>query len=257
MIKNLITKKFSPTHIAKKIKTLDMTSETKQLISQLIDKPEFSRKSFRRATIMNIANAHTGTLVLHQTSIGNISIKSATFDASSSPLYSVPGQSILFALDRPFEIQRYTLNEHRIEKADRVIIDKKNPLIIDGRHTLFDYIQTCPKPAKLTGRINLPNRAADINVFDRITLRKIAWLPHDESAARYLTSLELLETIQDPEAVKVAEELIYHYHPAVVWKAFQILYEADRHKALAHVALLKKHKSARLDSLLHPLEAAA
>lgn len=257
MIKKLITKKFSPTHIAKKIKTLDMTSETKQLISQLIDKPEFSKESLRRATIMNITNVHTGTLILHQTSTGNISIKSGTFDSSSSPLYSVPGQSILFALDRPFEIQRYTIHEHRIEKTDRVIIDMRNPLIIDGRHTLFDYIQTHRKPAKLTGRINLPNRAADISVFDRITLRKIAWLPHDESAARYLTSLELLETIQDPGSVKVAEELVYHYHPAVVWKAFQILYQADRHKALTHIPLLKKHKSARLDSLLHPLEEAA
>ncbi|SEE48976.1 hypothetical protein SAMN04490188_4084 [Pseudomonas kilonensis] len=206
---------------------------------------------------MNITNAHTGTLMLHQTNIGNICIKSATFDSRSSALYSVPGQSILFTLDRPFEIQRYTVNEHRVEKADRVIIDKRNPFVIDGRDTLFDHIQTCRQPAKLTGRINLPDRAADISVFDRITLRKIAWLPHDESAARYLTSLELLETIQDPNSVKVAEELVYHYHCAVVWKAFQILYRADRHKALTYVPLLKKHKSARLDRLLHPLEAAA
>ncbi|MBO1538397.1 hypothetical protein [Pseudomonas sp. OA65] len=257
MIKNLIAKNFSPAHIAKTIKTLDMTSETRQLISQLTAEPDFTRGQFRRAKIMSVTNPHTGTVILHQTSIGNISVKSPTFDSASSALYSVPGQSILFALDQPFEIQRYTLSEQCIEKADRVIVDKKNPLVIDGRHTLFDYVQTSPQPATLTGRVNLPNRADDISVFDRITLRKIAWLPHDESASRYLVSLELLETIQDPDGVKVAEDLIYHYHPAVVWKAFQILYKADRQKALMHIPLLKKHKSARLDSLLDPLEAAA
>ncbi|MFW9266736.1 hypothetical protein ACLK1G_06000 [Pseudomonas sp. NR3] len=257
MIKNLITEIVSPTDIAETIKSLDMTSETRQLVSQLTTAPNFAREPFRRATIMNATNPHTGTVILHQTSIGNISVKSPTFDSTSSPLYSVPGHSILFALDRPFQVQRYTLMEQRIEKADRVVIDERNPLIIDGRHTLFDYIQTAPKPARLTGRINLPNRAADISVFDRVTLKKIAWLPHDESASRYLVSLELLDTIQDLDGVKVAEELVYHYHPAVVWKAFQILYRADRPKALAYAPLLKKHKSARLDSLLRPLEKAA
>nr|BFE89809.1 hypothetical protein GCM10020185_03450 [Pseudomonas brassicacearum subsp. brassicacearum] len=53
-------------------------------------------------------------------------------------------------------------------------------------------------------------------------------------------SLELLETIQDPEGVRVAGELIYHYHPAVAWKAFQMLYRADPQNALSYVPSLKK-----------------
>ena len=256
MIKNLISEKNSPTDIAKTIKELDMTSEARQLISQLMAEPAFATAQSRRATIMNITNTHTRTLVLHKTNKVNISIKLSKFDPTPAPLYSVPGQSILFALDQPFEIQRYTVKEGRIEKADIATIDQKNPLIIDGHHTLFDYIQTRREPAKLTGRINFPNRAMDISVFDRVSLRKIAWLPHDESAARYLVSLELLETIQDPEMHKVAGELIYHYHPAVAWKAFQILYRTDRLNALNYVQLLKKHQNARLDDLLRPLEAA-
>ncbi|WP_225923584.1 MULTISPECIES: hypothetical protein [Pseudomonas] len=234
-----------------------MTTEVKQLISHLSVQSEFATAQSRRAAIMSFTNLHTATLILHCTSIGNISIKTLTLDAPRSPLYSVPGQSILFALDRPFEILRYTLDGQHLRKADKVVIDKANPVIIDGRDTLFDYCQGHREHGGLAGRINLPDRSADISVFDRVSLRKIAWLPQDESAARYLVSLELLETIQDPNGPKVAEELIYHYHPAVAWKAFQMLYRTDRQKAMSYVPLLKKHRNTRLDNLLQPLEATA
>jgi len=75
MIKNLISEKNSPTDIAKTIKELDMTSEARQLISQLMAEPAFAMAQSRRATIMNITNTHTRTLVLHKTNKVNISIK--------------------------------------------------------------------------------------------------------------------------------------------------------------------------------------
>lgn len=234
-----------------------MTAQVNQLISQLNSQPSFAKAQSRRAAIMNISNPHTGTLLLHCTSIGNISIRTPTPNTALSPLYSVPGQSILFALDQPFEVQLYVRHDQQLEPLDSVIIDQQNPLIIDGNRTLFDYAATEREVARLTGRINLLDRSSDISVFDRLSLRKIAWLPHDESAARFLVSLELLETLRDPGGAKVAEELLYHYHPAVAWKAFQLLYQADPHKALNYVPLLKKLKSPRLDSLLSPLEKAA
>jgi hypothetical protein len=257
MIKNLISGNFSPEYIAKEIKTLDMTAQAKQLISHLNTQPSFAEAQSRRATIMNISNPHTGTLLLHCTSIGNISISTAAPNNTLSPLYSVPGQSILFALDQPFEVQRYARHEHQLEKVDSVIVDPENPLIIDGSRTLFDYAPAEREATRLTGRINLLDRSADISVFDRVSLQKIAWLPHDESAARFLVSLELLETLRDPGGSKVAEELVYHYHPAVAWKAFQMLYQVDPHKALNYVPLLRKLKNPRLDNLLSPLEQAA
>ncbi|UZE21909.1 hypothetical protein LOY67_17840 [Pseudomonas sp. B21-056] len=257
MIKHLINKKFPPEYIAEEIKTLDMTAQVNQLISQLSNQPTFAEAQSRRATIMSMSNPHTGTLLLHCTNIGNISISTATLHNVLSPLYSVPGQSILFALDQPFEIQRYICHEDQLEKLDMVTVDAKNPLIIDGSRTLFDYARAERQSATLTGRINLLDRSADISVFDRVSLRKIAWLPHDESAARFLVSLELLDTLRDPKGPKVAEELVYHYHPAVAWKAFQMLYRADPHTALNYVPLLKKLKNPRLDNLLFPLEQAA
>lgn len=257
MIKNLISENFSPEHIAKKIKTLDMTAQVNQLISDLNSQPSFAKTPSRRATIMNISNPHTGTLLLHCTSIGNISIRTTTPDSALSPLYSVPGQSVLFALDQPYEVQLYMRHEQQLEQLDRVIVNQQNPLIIDGSRTLFDYAPTGLEAARLTGRINLLDRSADISVFDRVSLQKVAWMPHDESAARFLVSLELLETLGDPGGSKVAEELIYHYHPAVAWKAFQLLYQAAPHKALNYVPLLRKLKNPRLDNLLSPLEKAA
>ncbi|MBT2295985.1 hypothetical protein J7E61_23940 [Pseudomonas fluorescens] len=234
-----------------------MTAEINQLITHLGVQSTLATTQSRRAAIMNITNLHTGTITLHSTSIGNISIKALTAETASSPLYSVPGQSVVFAVDRPFKVQRYTLSAHQLEKSDVVIIDKNNPLIIDGGRTVFDYLPLGPEPGGLTGRINWPDRSADISVFHRVSLRKVAWLPHDESAARYLVSLELLETIQDPERTRVAEELVYHYHPAVAWKAFQVLYQADPQIALNYVPLLKQHQDTRLDNLLAPLEKAA
>ncbi|MCQ6259735.1 hypothetical protein [Pseudomonas sp. Q11] len=257
MLNNLIATKLPPEYIAEKIKTLDMTTEINQLTTHLGIQSTFATAQSRRAAIMNITNLHTGTITLHRTSIGNISIKALTTETDSSPLYSVPGQSIVFAVDRPFKVQRYTLSTHQLEKSDVVIIDKKNPLIIDGSRTVFDYLPLGPESGGLMGRINWPDRGTDISVFHRVSLRKVAWLPHDESAARYLVSLELLETIQDPERTRVAEELVYHYHPAVVWKAFQVLYQADPQIALSYVPLLKKRQDTRLDNLLSPLEKAA
>ncbi|RMM45492.1 hypothetical protein [Pseudomonas corrugata] len=257
MIKNLISKNFSPEYIAKEIKTLDMTAQVNQLINHLHTQPAFANAQSRRATIMNISNPHTGTLVLHCTNIGNISIRTLTSDNALSPLYSVPGHSILFALDQPFEVQRYVRHEHQLEKLDSVIIDQQHPLIVDGSRTLFDYAPAERETARLAGRINLLDRSADISVFDRLSLQKIAWLPHDESAARFLVSLELLETVRDPGGSRVAEELVYHYHPAVAWKALQLLYQADPQKALSYVPLLKKLKNPHLDNLLSPLEKVA
>ena len=257
MIKNLIATRLPLEHIAEKIKTLDMTAQIKQLIADLDVQHKVATAQSRRAAIMNMTNPHTGTITLHCTSVGNISIKALASNTASSQLYSVPGQSILFALDLPFEIQQYTLNTHQLEKTDTSIVDPCNPLIIDGNRTLFDYSQRGEKQPALIGRINFPDRSADISVFDPASLRKTAWLPHDNSAARYLVSLELLETIEDPGVVRVAGELIYHYHPAVAWKAFQMLYRADPQNALSYVPLLKKREDARLDNLLRPLELAA
>ncbi|MCJ8205028.1 hypothetical protein [Pseudomonas sp. RGM2987] len=253
MIKTLISRNIPPQHIAETIKTLDMAAQISQLFVDLKRQPRFAMARSRRAAIMNMTNPGTGTITLHCTSIGNISIKAPALSGSSSQLYSVPGQSVLFAIDQPFEVQLYAVGPNQLEKTDICSIDQNNPLVIDGSRTLFDY---CQSDAGLIGRINLPDRMTDIGVFDRVSLRKVAWLPHDDGAARHLVSLQLLEAVQDPERARVAGELIYHYHPAVAWKAFQVLYLAYPQMAVSYVALLKKHRNARLDSLLQPFEQA-
>jgi hypothetical protein len=258
MIRSLISKKLHLTEITSLIKTFDMTAEVKDLISNLNAQPEFTTTVSRRAAIMNITNPHTGTITLHYTDIGNISIKTPQSRSAPSPLYSVPGQCVLFAIkNQSFMTHRYTIEDNRLIMNDTIIVDENNPLAIDGTQTLFDCAPITQGHPAFIGSINLPDRSADISVFDRTSLRKIAWFPHDDSAARYLVSLELLEAAQDPGGEKVAEELIYHYHPAVAWKAFQVLYQANRQAALHYIPLLRNLQNRRLDHLLDQFKEAA
>jgi len=257
MIKHLISRPLPLDDIMKKIKTLDMTAEINELVTALDGNATSDSVQSRRATIMRIANPHTKTLTLHCTGIGNISVATITTNKPSPHLFSVPGQSILFALDQSFEVQRYIRHETKLEKTDLITVSPNHPLLIDGNRTVFEYVQMHRGSTGLAGRINLLDKSSDIGVFDRASLKKVAWLPHDESAARYLVSLELLETIRDPKGAIVAEELIYHYHPAVAWKAFQMLYQVAPQHALSYLPLLRKHQNPRLDQLLHPLEMAA
>ncbi|WP_433786536.1 hypothetical protein [Pseudomonas frederiksbergensis] len=258
MIRTLISKKLTPTEITTLIKTSNMTAEIKDLISNFNIQPTLTKTIARRAGIMNITNPHTGNITLHCTDIGNISIKVPHVQSVPSPLYSVPGQSILFAINKQsFIVHRYTVENDRLTVKDAVIVDESNPLPIDGAQTLYDCDPTGQGHNAFIGSINLPDRSADISVFDRTSLRKIAWFPHDDSAARYLVSLELLEAAEDPGAGKVAEELIYHYHPAIAWKAFQVLYQADQEAALNYIPLLRNLQNRRLDHLLDQFKESA
>jgi hypothetical protein len=163
----------------------------------------------------------------------------------------------LFAINgESFPIQLYQLEDECLTRAERVSVDGNNPLFVDGAKVLFDSNPDGNGQPAFIGSINLPERTADIGVFDPDSLRKIAWFPHDDSAARFLASLELLEAAQDPGACKVAEELIYHYHPAVAWKAFQIISRTDLQAALNCAPLLRNLQNSRLNHLLDQCEAA-
>lgn len=253
MIKTLLNPEMTPSQLISRIKTLNMSVEIKKLTEQL-PKQSAIMDSTYRADILRLTNTHTGTLTLHYNNSGNISLKVPDNAPASEHLYSVPGNSVLFAINaESFSIQLYELEDEHLTPAQRVTVDASNPLFIDGTKVLFDSNPTGNGHPAFIGSINLPDRSADISVFDRATLNKIAWFPHDDSAARYLVSLELLEAAQDPGSRKVAEELIYHYHPAVAWKSFQMLYQTDPQVALSYVPMLKNLQNSRLNLLLDPL----
>jgi hypothetical protein len=257
MIKTLLDPDLTPSQLITNIKALDMSVEVKNLADQLPEQTAHTLDSSHRAEIMKLTNIHTGTLTLHCNKSGNISLKAPDNAPTSEQLYSVPGNSVLFAINaESFSIQLYALKEDHLTRAELVIVDASNPLFIDGTKVLFDSNPTGNGHPAFIGSINLPDRSADISVFDRTSLNKIAWFPHDDSAARYLVSLELLEAAQDPGALRVAEELIYHYHPAVAWKAFKVIQQTDLRAALQHVPLLRNLQNSRLNLLLDQSEAA-
>lgn len=61
-----------------------MTAEIKHLIRNLNAQPQFIESQSRRAAILNMTNPHTGTITLHRTDIGNISIKTLSIDITTS-----------------------------------------------------------------------------------------------------------------------------------------------------------------------------
>ncbi|CAI8944317.1 MULTISPECIES: hypothetical protein [Pseudomonas] len=257
MIKNLLNPDLTPAQLISSIKTINMGNEINNLADQLVNQTVNTLDSSRRAAIMKATNIHTGTLTLHCNKDGNISLKAPDNAPAQEQLYSVPGNSVLFAINgQSFSIQLYKLAGEYLTRAQHVIVDTDHPLYIDGTQTLYDSNPTGNGHPAFIGSINMPVRSADISVFDRLSLRKIAWFPHDDSAARFLVSLELLDAAQDPDACKVAQELIYHYHPAVAWKAFQVLGRTDPQAALKCVPLLRNLQNGRLNQLLDQCEAA-
>ncbi|MHC8300472.1 hypothetical protein [Pseudomonas sp. ZS1P83] len=258
MIETLLNADLSPDRLLTTLKTFDITSDINKLVSKVREDTARTHAVSQTAAIMKLTNIHTGTLLLHCNESGNISLKTPDSASASQLLYTVPGNSILFAInDQSFPVQLYTVQDNHLTLGKQIIVDADNPLFIDGSKVLFDSNPMGTGHAAFIGSINLPDSSADIGVFDRTSLRKIAWFPHDDSAARYLVSLELLEAAQDPEAGKVAEELVYHYHPAVAWKAFQLIQQTDPQAALHYVPLLRKLQNSRLNHLLDEQSEAA
>ncbi|MBV4459058.1 hypothetical protein KVG96_13940 [Pseudomonas sp. COR58] len=247
----------APAELANALKDINLTKEIQKLSTHLYSHIKTSAKQQQRATILDTVNPYTHTLTLHCTDDANISVRTLS-NTCSTALYSVPGHSILFPVhSRPFTVQLYGIEGDRLSLARRVTVTDRDPLLVDGRHALYECVPPEGPTPVLVGSINLPVRSADISVFDRSSLRKVAWFPHDDSAARYLVSLELLEAAQDPGAVRVAEELIHHYHPAVAWKAFQIIDQHAQDAAPRYVPLLKKLNNPHLDHLLERRSEAA
>jgi hypothetical protein len=251
MIESLVNSDLPPEQILAAIKSMDTTTEIKKLITRQRERTAHDPDASQRAAIMKLTNTHTGTLTLHRNEKGNISLK-APNNAPASPLiYSVPGNSILFAINaQSFSVQLYHVEDDTLIPGRKMTVDATNPLFIDGSRVLYDSNPEGEGHPAFIGSFNFPDSSTDICVFDRTSLRKIAWFPHDASAARYLVSLELLEAVRDPDASKVAEDLIYHYHPAVAWKAFQLLHNADPRTAHGYVPHLRKLQNVRLDHLL-------
>jgi len=251
MIETLLNAALSPNELLTTLKTLDTSADIQKLVSLLHNKSEHLHETSKSAAIMKSTNTHTGTLILHCNESGNISLKVPDRAPPSPLLYTVPGNSVLFAInDQSFPVQLYGVQANHLRLGKQIIVDADNPLFIDGTKVLYDSNPTGNGHAAFIGSINLPDRSSDIGVFDRASRRKVAWFPHDDSAARYLVSLELLEAAQDPEAGKVAEELVYHYHPAVAWKAFQVIQHTDPQTALHFVPLLRNLQNSRLNFLL-------
>ncbi len=251
MIDVILDSDLSPDQLAVAIKSTDMTAEVNHLIERLHQQIDIQTEINQKGLLLDATNVHTGTVTLFFNDKGNISLKAPDSTPPFPQLYSIPGYSVLFAINgEAYPVQLYALEGDQLTRSARVIVDAEHPLLIDGAGFLYDSNPDGKGHPAFIGSVNLPDRTMDIHVFDRASLLECAWFPHDNSAARYLVSLNLLEAIQDPDRVKVAEELIYHYHPAVAWNALLLMYRAAPDNAHRHVAQLRKFQNARINALL-------
>lgn len=246
MITELLDTDLEPEPILDTLNKNNMTSEVNTLCNLLDTRIKTLGIQHYKAQALNSTNPYTRTLTLYYNAAGNISIKAPDSTTASPYFYSVPGKTFLFSINNtPFNVQRYTIEDDQLSLGDNTTVDDGQALYIDGTKELFECDQEV-----LSASINLIDRRADIAVFDRRTLKKVAWLPNDESAARFLVSLELLEAAADPHARKVAEELIYHQHPAVTWKAFNVIAQEDKAAALAYAPVMRLLQNEQLNRYL-------
>lgn len=246
MITQLLDNSLPPSSILQYISQSNINHEIKTLIKALNLQKEQSNIDQYKAHILDTANLHTGTLTLHYNETGNISIRMPQDLKQLPSIYSLPGKTFLFTIDNTsFSVQRYTIGDNGLKDNGSIIINGQNPLYIDGAETLYECTSNIAY-----GSLTLVDKQADISVFDRQTLQKIAWLPNDESAARFLVSLELLAAAEDTHRRKVAEELVYHTHPAVAWSAFNAIAEEDRQAALVYAPVMRLLQNDKLNEFL-------
>ncbi|WP_438301321.1 hypothetical protein [Pseudomonas sp. NMS19W] len=246
MITQLLNNNLSPPELLQKIRTCNMRLEIEKLAQTINNKNNTSENNHYKTHILNITNLHNNNLTLHYNETGNISIKVPGSNTQSPYIYSIPGKTFLFSIDgNPFSVQHLLIDDNGLKRIGSTTITEDTPLYIDGTKELYECA-----PDIAFGAMTLVDRRADISVYDRQTLQKVAWLPNDESAARFLVALELLEVVRDPQRRKVAEELVYHTHAAVAWNAFNAIAEQDRQAALAYAPVMRLLQNDKLNSFL-------
>lgn len=164
-------------------------------------------------------------------------------------LYSSSGHSIWFAPEGfDYTLQLFERAGDHLRLEDIVRVTKQSPLLVEGDRTV---VEVCAGPgsAHLAFSLNQPVPGSDIQVYDRKSLVSIAWFPADAETPRYLMLLEALGAVGDPALQAIAEELIYHPHSAVRWRAFKVLSQACPDKTAQYRELLLLSADAGLQHL--------
>lgn len=170
-------------------------------------------------------------------------------ESSFHHVMTYPGTTILFPLINEFSVNYYTIDPdlEKIVKTERKKISAAEPLYIDGVKNTYDFHDeiNC-----LVANLNYPEITEDIDVYNKKTFAKDFWFMADKNSARYLFILEALTSIKDKGALNVAREIIYHYHPAVQWEAYRIIYELAPHERDFYKKILLKSQNPKLVSLV-------
>ncbi|WP_157655353.1 hypothetical protein [Burkholderia ubonensis] len=205
----------------------------------------------RNVETMKRVNRHSQSLNLFTNEHGSINVTRLHRGECAERLYATTGKSIFFSIkNTSFSINKFNIDNNKLSNEQTLTVSRDTPQIINHDNEVYFYNLSPDNNADLAFNIHLKGKMSDIRVFDLDSKENIAWLPADERVTKSLIALEALNSLGDPGTQSVCEELIYHHHPAVCWKAFQILHRLDKKSAHTFIPIIKSHDDEKLSSLI-------
>ncbi|WP_133295888.1 hypothetical protein [Pseudomonas sp. AFG_SD02_1510_Pfu_092] len=168
-----------------------------------------------------------------------VTLDLARAEGVAEHLYSTSGHCVWFAPPGfSYALRVYRRDGSQLVDPECVVIAQHAPLLVRGDDHVV-CLNPWGAPAHLAFSLSVPVAGSDIVVYERERLTSIAWFPADSQVSRFIVLLQALQTIGDPALVQVADQLVYHPHPALRWQAFQILIKHMPQKRDEYCLLLR------------------
>ena len=199
----------------------------------------------KQSRLLDYISSKSQSMLIHKGDVSNISICLST--NNKEHIIQFPGKTLLFSVHEEFKIIKHTTNveNNRIVDNETLTVSKDNSVLIDGDIHAYTFLSN----NVLVGNLSFPERK-DINIFDLSTRKKKYWFPTDSSVARALFTIKAMEELSSIRLLDVAKEYVYHYHPAVAWAAFRVIYRLDYSQREKYKKLILKSGNERTRQLV-------
>ncbi|MDH5929535.1 MULTISPECIES: hypothetical protein [Vibrio] len=199
----------------------------------------------KQAKLLSCISSKSKSILIHKGEVSNISLCLSNNEEKN--IIQFPGITILFSVHQTFSIEKHTTNadNNMIVSSEILTISQNTPALIDGSKNAYSFLES----SVLVGNLSFPKNS-DINVFDSSTGEKKYWFTTDNAVLRALFTMTAMESLDSSHLLDVAKEYIYHYHPAVAWHAFRIIYEFKDKDINKYKSLILKSGNSRTQQLI-------
>jgi len=221
-VEALLSEGSAPQALLHQVKNHDMGAlvarQWQGFTQRVLHKPEQARKALLCQSV-----AHFSERLRLNSQQDEVSLDVTRVSEAAQHLYSSSGYGIWFAPEGfDYELTLFRRQGDRLVEPQVVRVSAQAPVLVEGDAQVVDV---CSPQSRehLVFSLNVPVPGSDIEVFDRRTLSRIAWFAADVQVSRFLMLLDALQVLEDSNLQQIADELLYHPHPAVRWQAFQVL----------------------------------